>query len=95
MPTFQKPCFSAMADKWPSAYVARQEIDSFTGGVMTQKYISILDSQGSGPKNRVRMGRKIAYPVKELILWLESRSEFVETDGAKIPVNDRKQRQSH
>lgn len=68
-----------MADKWPSAFVARQEIENFTGGVMTQKYISILDSQGLGVKNRVRMGRKIAYPVKELILWLESRSEFVES----------------
>ena len=68
-----------MADKWPSAFVARQEIENFTGGVMTQKYISILDSQGLGVKNRVRMGRKIAYPIKELILWLESRSEFVES----------------
>lgn len=79
MPTSQKPCFSVMADKWPSAFVARQEIENFTGGVMTQKYISILDSQGLGVKNRVRMGHKIAYPVKELILWLESRSEFVES----------------
>jgi hypothetical protein len=76
-----KPSLLAMADRWPSAYVARQEIENFTGGVMTDKYISWLDLKGKGPKNRVRMGRKIAYPVKELIFWLESRSEFVEADG--------------
>lgn len=76
-----KPSLLAMAERWPSGFVARQEIENFTGGVMTDKYISWLDLKGKGPKNRVRIGRKVAYAVKDLVVWLESRSEFAEVNG--------------
>jgi len=64
----------SMADHWQSPYVARTQIERFTGGIMTSKYMANLDSQGLGPKGRIRVGRKIAYPVNEFIHWLESRS---------------------
>jgi len=69
--------FQSMADRWKSGIVARQEIGSFTGGVISEKYLANLDSQGKGPKGRIRVGRKIAYPVVEFVEWLESRSEAV------------------
>lgn len=81
MPFPRTPNFSMMAEKWPSAIVGRQQIEAFTGGIMTEKYLAILDSQRRGPRNRVRIGRKIGYLAHELILWLESRSEFVEVGG--------------
>jgi len=67
----------SMADNWPSSYVARTQIERFTGGIMTGKYLANLDSQGLGPAGRIRVGRKIAYPVSEFIQWLEARSERV------------------
>jgi hypothetical protein len=73
----QKPNFKELADRWPSAWVARQEVDHFTGGVVSEKYMANLDSRGLGVKGRIRVGRKIAYPVTELVSWLESRSESV------------------
>ena len=66
-----------LADKWPSSIVARTEISVFTGGLLSEKYLANLDSAGKGPEGRVRIGRKICYPVSELIRWLESRSTFV------------------
>lgn len=69
--------FSNLADKWPSSLVARTEIEHFTGGIISQKYISNLDSQGLGPSGRVRIGRKIAYPVDDVIAWLEKRASTV------------------
>jgi hypothetical protein len=78
MEIMQKPNFIAMAEKWPSAYIGRQQVEIFTGGVMTAKTVSELDYRGLGCKSRVRIGRKIAYPVPEFIAWLESRAEFVE-----------------
>jgi len=69
--------FREMVDKWKAPVVARTEIEVFTGGAMKEKYIANLDSAGLGPAGRFRFGRKIVYPVKELVAWLESRSEEV------------------
>jgi len=69
--------FQSMADRWPSAYVARTEIENFNGGIISEKYQANLDSQGKGPEGRIRIGRKIAYDVKKYVEWLESRSAVV------------------
>lgn len=69
--------FDKMADCWPSAIVARTEIKKFTGGMMSRKYLANLDSQNLGPA-RVKMGRKVGYPVNGangLVEWLRERSE--------------------
>jgi hypothetical protein len=65
--------FQKMADRWPSTLVSRTSIPSFTGGIISEKYIANLDSAGKGPAGRVRIGRKIAYPVNEVVRWLEDR----------------------
>lgn len=73
-----KGLFQGMADRWPSSVVARTEIERFTGGVIREKYLANLDSQGRGPAGRVRVGRKIVYSVTEVVKWLEGRSVAVE-----------------
>jgi len=80
MTKLHAPSFQLMAEKWPSPFVARQEVERFTGGIVNPKYIANLDSQGLGPEGRIRVGRKIAYPVIEFIQWLESRSVKVDND---------------
>ena len=67
----------SMADKWPSSVIARTEVEKFTGGIISEKYLANLDCAGRGPEGRVRIGRKIVYPVSALIAWLASRSEVV------------------
>jgi hypothetical protein len=67
--------FSSLVERWPSSYVARQEIERFTGGIVNSKYLANLDAQGKGPRGRIRVGRKIAYPVDTFIQWLQSRAE--------------------
>jgi len=69
--------FQDMASKWPSAWVSRTEIERFTGGIVGIKTLANHDSAGTGPEGRVRIGRKIAYPVKSVIAWLEGRSTVV------------------
>ncbi|MHB8111693.1 MAG: hypothetical protein ACYDHW_16845 [Syntrophorhabdaceae bacterium] len=63
-----------MAERWPSAIVARTEVSKFTGGLISVKYQANLDSKGLGPAMWVRIGRKIAYPVSEYVDWLRRRS---------------------
>jgi hypothetical protein len=76
--TKQKPDLSFMATRWPSAIVARCEIDRFSGGAVTPRTLANLDAMGVGPENRIRVGRKICYAVGDLIKWMEARSEVLE-----------------
>ena len=69
--------FQQMAERWPSALVARTESARFSGGAISEKYLANLDSQGRGPKGRIRIGRKVCYPTAELARWLESRATKV------------------
>ena len=69
--------FVEMVERWPSPIVARTEIENFTGGAISEKYLANLDSLGKGPAGRFRLGRKIVYPVNELASWLESRATKV------------------
>ncbi len=77
----EAPSFRSMAERWPSSMVARTEIERFTGGIISEKYLANLDSQGKGPEGRIRVGRKIAYPVDRLIEWLASRATEVRDKG--------------
>ena len=69
----EKDIFQKMAKKWPSAMVARTEVGRFTGGMLSSKYMANLDSSGEGPI-RVRSGRKVGYPVDDLVAWMRERS---------------------
>jgi hypothetical protein len=60
---------SHLADNWPSTLVARSEVGKFSGEMVKPKYFANLDSRGEGPE-RIRIGRKIGYPVKSFISWL-------------------------
>ncbi|MBW1895339.1 MAG: hypothetical protein JRI91_16850 [Deltaproteobacteria bacterium] len=69
--------FKNLAEKWPSAIVARTEVHRFSGGVLNSKYRANLDSLGKGPKGRIRVGRQIVYS-EALVEFMEERAEAVE-----------------
>ena len=66
--------FDRMLERWPSEVVARTSIEKFTGDMISSKYMANLDSQGQGPEGKVTVGRKVGYPVVELVEWLRNRA---------------------
>jgi len=67
-----------LKERWPSPYVTREKVGEFSGGILNPRTMANLDSRGEGPKGRIKIyGKKIAYPVDELIAWLEARSSLV------------------
>jgi hypothetical protein len=72
-----QPDFSSLAENWPSSFVTRGEVERFTGGIVNHRTLSNLDSLGEGPEGRIRVGRKVAYPVTKFIEWLEGRAEVL------------------
>ncbi len=73
-----KTDLSTLANSWPSAFVARHKVGEFTGGIVTPGYLANMDNcTVDGVPGRFRCGRKIIYPVAELIQWLEKRCEVI------------------
>ncbi len=65
--------FDKLVANWPSAIVARSEVGRFSGGILNARTCANRDCLGLGPP-RVRIGRRIGYPVVELAEWMRSRS---------------------
>ncbi len=65
-----------LAENWPSRVVARtqEDLDKFSGGILNARTLANLDSQGRGPKGRIKIGRRVAYPVRALVKWMEERA---------------------
>jgi hypothetical protein len=76
--------FSLMKKTWPSTLVARSEVGRFSGGVISPPYLANLDSKGEGPAERIRVGRKICYPVNALVDWLKERSTVLESKKSAL-----------
>ena len=74
--------FKEMVDRWPSSIVSRTEAQAFSGGVVTSKSLANHDTQGTGPAERFRIGRKIVYPALALAYWMQCRAEDVPRKGA-------------
>lgn len=67
--------FDNLADKWPSAWVERNQLWDFSGGLIHPHTIRNYDSRGCGIENKTKIGRKVAYPVTDVINWLNRRYE--------------------
>lgn len=67
-----KGVFDDMVEKWPSTVVARCEIKQFTGGALSRKTLSKYDTEGNGPRGKFILGRRVCYPINQLIEWIKS-----------------------
>lgn len=72
----QKFDFKQFAQKWHAPVVVRTEVGKFSGGLLHPRTMANIDSRGEGPE-RIRFGKKVAYPVDSLISWMEKRFEGV------------------
>jgi hypothetical protein len=67
--------FQKLAEKWPSAIVARTDVERFTGGLLSGRYLANLDCKGLGPHKKIQIGGKVAYDLDDFIQWLENRAK--------------------
>ena len=69
----KRDVFDEMEAKWDWPVVARTAMNRFSGDMISSKYMANLDSMGLGPK-RITCGRKVGYPVRDLVKWMRERS---------------------
>lgn len=66
--------WSRQAAKWKSTWVARKAISDFTGGLISSGHMANMDALHQGPRGAIRVGRDVAYPIDDLIFWLDSKT---------------------
>ncbi len=59
--------------------VLRTQAPKISNGFLQTGTLANNDSLGTGPKERVRFGKKVAYPLKALAEYMVSRGFILET----------------
>ena len=71
------PDFSPIIENNPSGWILRADLTEKTGGLLHSRTAANLDSLGTGIPGRITMGRKVAYPVLNVVKFLEQRYRVV------------------
>jgi len=50
--------------------VSRKVASEALGGLISPKTLCHRDAAGSGPKERIKLGRKVAYPREAFVEWV-------------------------
>ena len=64
-----------LSHKFPEI-ITRKKFQELTGGLISEKTLANLDSEGDGIQPRMRIGGKVAYPKDAAIAWLKNRCNF-------------------
>ncbi|EMG37138.1 hypothetical protein PCS_01974 [Desulfocurvibacter africanus PCS] len=62
-------------------FIARAEVPTLLGGMVSAKTLANADSQLEGPEGSFRCGRKVVYPKESLLRWLRPRLAMIREDG--------------
>jgi len=65
-------------ERCPGPVISREVAARLSGGLVTAKTLANLDSQGLGPADRVRCGRKVGYPAECFSRWLANRLQPID-----------------
>jgi len=57
----------------PGPVISRKEAAKLTGGMISEKYLANLDCEGTGPKERINIGRRVGYRSESFAQWLAER----------------------
>ena len=68
---------------WPSTIVARSEVGRFSGGLLNPRTIANRDSQGTGPRNRLKLGKSVGYSVHDLLEWMDKNLTKASNSGGQ------------
>jgi hypothetical protein len=72
--------FENFCDKIKKDYpilILRTQLEQATGGILSRRHISNLDSQGRGIVGKIKIGKRtVAYPTDSLIDFLRNRVSY-------------------
>ncbi len=76
--------FDRLHDELPPVFT-REFAAEKTGNIFSAKTLSNIDSSGTGPSVKVRIGKKVGYERESFIQWLKNK---VKSDGCCYVKNN-------
>lgn len=61
----------SLKENCPSPLVERSQLAVFSGGLLNPKTMRNLDALKKGIPGKMRLNRKVFYPVENVIQWME------------------------
>ena len=65
--------FKLIFKDWQSPFITRDQLHKVTGGLIHPRTIRNLDSLGKGINGKFNIGRKVVYPIEEVVKFLEDK----------------------
>lgn len=72
---FQTPpiALTHLKNGWNKPFVLRKEVAQFSNGLFSSTQICTADHRGQGPDERFYFKSNVAYPIEQLVAWMEQR----------------------
>jgi len=67
--------FQKLKENWGSPIVARSQVGRFSGGLLNPRTMANRDSLGTGVPGKITVGRRVAYPINDLIEWMHRQTD--------------------
>lgn len=68
--------FETIFENFKCPFITRQQLQNITEGLINAKTLRNIDCLGKGIKGKINIGtRKVAYPVNEVIAWLNNKTK--------------------
>lgn len=56
-----------------TGFLTRSQIEGLTGGLIKKTYLANADWAGTGINGRILFGKRVVYPVNDVIGWIEKK----------------------
>ena len=78
----KKEMFAAIINENPIGYILRRDLKKKTHGLLIPSVEAAKDHYGKGIQNRIKIGKLVAYPVHELVSYLQAKVVFLDENAA-------------
>jgi len=78
--------FEQIVKNNPSGWILRKNLTRETGGLIHSRTEANKDSLGIGIPGRIKIGRKVAYPIESVIKYLQSKIEPMKKKTAESSI---------
>ncbi len=69
--------YNRLLQTWLSPFVARSEVHTFSGGLISPKTLANADSENNGPQEKFYFGkRKVFYSKESLAKWIAEHCSY-------------------
>lgn len=76
----EKRNWRKMFEDYTAPVISRDQIELWSGGLVRARTLANKDSLGIGIRGKFRCGRRIGYPIENVIEYLEAQTDWMDEE---------------